>query len=403
MRVVVTGTAMNVLDDWLPILHALKNLHPELEAQLFIPFKWILRADPAHDLEALSEEIFLEVIVEKSPGDFRAFDSIRHARNALKKRRKPRLSSVVRSPIFRHRPPITSTPWQADRILLFDWSHSAASGTLGNWYRDNGFMACFALCHGPVPDFRHNAQNHAPNRDNFSGPVWSKTFFFGADCVAWPDISRRDNLGMPRHDPQWLKKIGSVSKELPAKSLTYISRAEDNLAPGYLPVGSRLPLLSWLYAQCRENEAHLVVKRHPHEFTGFGESLPRSEYGNTWSFANQSALSNILRSEYVAMTHSSVALDAIATGRAPVSLRNAAYSLAGLGVPEVETWLEAEFLILTPRTPEAATAAIWNPADNSKWTLLRNHYERLVGQLDGNPATNAARRISDAWRHGAIV
>ncbi len=391
LKVVVVGTAMNVLDDWLPTLYALQETHPELEAQLFIPHRWILKADPTRDLEMLSEAIFSEVIVEERHGTFRTYKSIQHARKESKKRR---FATTARGLLLGGSTSVFSARWQRERILLFDWQHSSAEGTLGTWFQDNQFMACFALSHGHVPNFHDTAHVHAPQRSDFSRQVWSKTSFLGTRCLTWPDGSAGENIGIPRHDAQWIERVASVSENLPAKTTTYISRPEDEFVPSFLPSGTREPLIAWLFQQCREHDSYLLVKRHPHEFRSFEGVLPQREYGNTWSFADQSALSILLQSEYVTMTQSNVALDAIAAARVPISLRRVAWSLVNVDRPLVATWMEAEALVWTPETPDDAKSAIWAEITERQLDQLRGNYERLVGPLGGTPARDAAHIIA---------
>lgn len=389
MKVVVAGTAMNVLDDWLPIVRELRSIVPELEVEIFIPFRWILNADPTHDLDRVADELVDRLIVEEGSGRAISFETVRGARLGSKRGRLHRKLQRLTSANV----PIQSPNWQQERTLLFDWTHWSADGTLGSWFVQNNFRKCFAINHGPVPNFL--LSNHGPQLTNFSADVWKKTHFLGTASVNWRAATEKTVVGIPRHSTSWMKYLQTIASPLPPDSVVYISRAEDSNSPPFMPPGTRAPVLKWLFSACRERDVHLVVKRHPHEFAHeISGILPRRELDHTWSLASDSTVAIAQLARAVAVTHSMVSLDVVAAGKAPVSLRALSWALAGAGNPAEQTWLESVGLVRNTRSTQEAVEELWGPTEESSSSSLRDRYRELVGPHDGDPARMAAERIA---------
>lgn len=382
------GTAMNLLDDWLPIAAHLQSIDPKAEFELLIPFSWVLKSNDLMDLEAISKELVSRVYVADG-ATASVFPSLAIARQFMEGRIRAKLG---RSRRYGNQVDISSALWQRSRTLLFDWTHHTAEGPLGEWFQSNSFASCVAICHGPVPDFIDQLDAHGPDRRHFSTEIWKKTLFIGSNAIRFPGDARYAVVGIPRHSPSWQKYLGTRFGFDGSRHTVLFSRPPDSYTRrfqthqvrefGYQVVSNAAQALGH----------HLLIKRHPHEIDGWTPLDDDHFSSGNWSWAQSSSMSLLQSVSTVALFQSMVALDCIAAGSIAVSLRRWAWSATGNQDDFHETFLENQGLVVEVGSQDALMDMI-RLVPNDALQMAQKRYEDLIGPLSAEAGLAAATAI----------
>ncbi len=384
------GTAMNVLDDWLPIAFHLQSMDSRAQFELLIPFSWILKSDDLKDLEVIAEELFSRVYVANG-ATARVFPSLAIARKSLKGQLRHKLR---RSREFGGRVDISSALWQRSRTLMFDWTHHSAEGPLGEWFLNNSFASCVAICHGPVPDFVDQAVSHGPDRRHFSTSTWEKTLFIGSNAVRFHGSARYLVVGIPRHSPSWQAYLRSRFGFDGSGHTVLFSRPADNYPRRFQTQQVREFGYQVVFDAARELGHHLQIKRHPHEIDGWAPAEATRLSAREWNWSQLSSMSLLQSTSSVALFQSMVALDCIATGSVAVSVRRWGWNATGNQSEFHETFLEAQGMVLEVDSRDALMNAI-RLAPNDAVRIAQSRYENLVGPLSAEAGLAAATAVMD--------
>lgn len=382
------GTAMNVLDDWLPIAVHLQSMNSKAKFEMLIPFSWILKSDNLKDLEVISEELVSCVYVADG-ANARVYPSLAIARQSMKGQL---WAKLLRSRGFGGQIDISSALWQRSRTLLFDWTHHAAEGPLGDWFLSNSFASCVAICHGPVPDFTDQADAHGPNRRHFSAGTWEKTLFIGSNAVRFPGDARHIAVGIPRHSPSWQAYLRSRFGFDGSGHTVLFSRPPDDYPRRFQTQQVREFGYQVVRDATQRLGHHLLIKRHPHEIDGWSPLEVTNFSAADWSWSQTSSMSLLQSVSLAALFQSMVALDSIAAGSIAISLRRWAWNATGNQGNFHETFLESQGLVLEVDSRDALVNAI-RLAPNDACRIAQSRYENLIGPLSAESGLAAATAI----------
>lgn len=284
------GTALNLLDSWLPIVSGLRKTG--FSGAVLFPYEFILaRADGDDTTLAIAEEIFESVYVF-SRTRLHHFNSIRAAWQEFGatnfEPKKPNnsfsgfLGKIWRVLLLVAGPVSSIEKYYAKRltnsipgkVLLYDITNR----TQDKMFHDKvehaatraGFKI-FSLPHAPVPLMaEHRGPQVIP--DGWTHVSHLTHGLWGPNPLL---TGRIINQGIPRHDPDWVTSLVAKSREIhgdpPAPYAVLMSHGGG---PGYsFSEESKVRVIEQLGALLRDMGIGLVVKKHPTEELSPGENF----------------------------------------------------------------------------------------------------------------------------------
>ncbi len=343
LEYVMVGTALNVLDVWLPIYAELVGEHVNARAVVVFPFPWILQTPPHDDvLVILADDLGVECIVIFEQVGMR-FVTVSAAMKFVRK--KPlRLLAAFVGAMYRRRfgsgisaalakmssiaaiERIDSKEWQASRLLLFDWTHGATGGIYGDWFSNSEFIWCFASNHAGYPIMHSDCSELVGQA--ISPSVRARTTALVSKKGSRPvEGLRVKYCGLARHDARWLHLIVAASREmhpLPPKPLVLFSRG---FGSGWLGKTTtygrdeRTQIIRTAHDVAQRLGLHLVIKLHPQEINDIESILGKTDQAApTYSVSAGHPLHLALDSLASLIISTSVVADCLRVGSVPIDI-----------------------------------------------------------------------------------
>lgn len=349
---------MGIVDNWLPVLEALKKANPHIDITAFVPKRsGVYGADPDDTVIVMIDELIDEVIFGQKRGGYlrarcfrgaswstslnrvlgRAADRVQL--HALRGRSQARTAALRRLLVLAHR--VSDSRWihkfkrfldratgrstptdlvhltVSTKILVYDvyTEHEPTAGLLD------------ALVDVPKLSLHHGVDivtESGPRRerDPDSGPVTVYLFSeremagykhrFGVpadDCRV---------AGIPRHDPAWIERVTAESAkrhDVPWDGFVFLVSRPRNTT--YLPADRRRQAIEDLRdVAMGEFGLRIVVKLHPKEAHQgiFEEVFGLERYGRQWIYSRAHPMHIASRAGLAFCFLSGVAVDMIACG-----------------------------------------------------------------------------------------
>lgn len=342
---VIAGTALNMLDIWMPVVSQMRRHNEFTRFCVFVPYVWMLKIPPADDvLVRLADEEEVECIIAVGDMHLR-FWRTSSAMKFAKSKKRLRVAQLL-GKVYRKTPAMralailslrglgviavldaSSPDWQSNRTLLFDWGHGGAEGIYGSWFRENNFKRCFAASHAVFPLVAGELSRVVG--ESFSTSVASKTTAIVSTkhhgvTERGPEILLSP---LPRHDAAWIDRVVQTSREMhriPKKSIVLFSRAHGSGWYGKTLTDGRderTAIIGLLHQAALELNLHLLIKQHPQERNDIQQILGESKHGvQSWSISAAHPLhlaTDCLASFVIATT---VVADCLRIGRLPVDV-----------------------------------------------------------------------------------
>lgn len=342
---VIAGTALNMLDIWMPVVSEIRSNTRSTKFCVFVPYVWMLKIPPTDDvLVRLADEEEVECIIVLGNLHLR-FERVSSAMRFAKSKRRLRVAQLIKR-AYRSTPmsralvslalkglgviavqDVSSSNWQTSRTLLFDWGHGGAEGIYGSWFRENHFKRCFAASHAVFPLITDELLQVVG--ESFATSVSSKTTAIASTthhvvAEGGPEVFLSP---LPRHDAAWINRVVRTSREMhsiPKSSIVLFSRAYGS---GWLGKtltdgrDERAAIIDRLHQAALELDLHLLIKQHPQERNDIDQILGKPKQGaQSWSISAAHPLhlaTDCLASFVISTT---VVADCLRIGRLPVDV-----------------------------------------------------------------------------------
>lgn len=364
MTTVVTVCSPNlgIVDSWLPVLLAVRDQHPEWGIVLVVPEAWDKMIRPEGAALRIASAVADGIVVEIQPGDFRGVADFAAAAALVRRSRWiPELldgtDRVVRRVLMsatRSRSDGRTVASLATRVLAavggrivrarrVDLKRLADEGPVLVLYdvetndKPDSLSALEGMDETARFSLSHGLGIPLGSEQRSSGTVTAKdrrVYAYGsqhADYFRRAPGMRDDRVvvtGIPRHDPEARRSIGSRAGETIepewAGSVLLVSRQATSQrdTPGksprdWLPAGRKVQQLRAIHRViCEQEGLRLLVSTHPKERADgtLERGLPQSEEGRTWRFTHAHPLVLAEHIEFAVAFSSGVVLDLLASG-----------------------------------------------------------------------------------------
>lgn len=345
---VILGTAMNMLDVWLPVVLGSDNRNQgEVRIVVVVPYHWVLeRVQPDDILVEMADAAKVQCILVSGNAGIR-FASISEARMSLFGS-KSSSGSVQSAPLanfvtqlrkmlrrlmrrlmkrywaWTRDEQISAKDWQTGRVLLYDWSLAGMGGICGGWFSENSFAAAYAANHAVIPVMATDTTSPGLG---FSDSVRKRTLFAVHNHMDQdvPGVAVLKS-GIARHDSQWLETLCRYSRErhsVSTKDIVLFSRGTGSGWPsltGESGVARRADILRAVFGVTRTLNLRLLVKLHPTEENNLHEILPSESAGHAWSVTVAHPLQLAQDAGSCLVIASSVVADCLRAGVIPIDV-----------------------------------------------------------------------------------
>lgn len=337
--VCVISPNLGVLDAWLPVLFAARAQHPTWTFTAVVPaFRTSYEVVHNDTLVALADDVFDRVVWRDGSDRFRAASTIRDAgiaaqrqrvRDAaltigdeLSRRLRVRRLKFVARKILRLIPPYSSGNLRAPT------SHSTVvCNDLYVEARDEYRPIAEAFTDDPVLSQTHGLGLILPDKAVTQRRPQSRRV---VAALAGPDeiegyrqrYALRDeemlNLGIARHDPQWMAQVTEASRRLhsvPSGPNAMLISRPSGLAA--LPRDRKVEALRAMHKVVVEEYGYrLLIKLHPKERDKqvFFDALPMDSWRSTWDFSRAHPWHLAAESDFAICFDSGVPIDLIPLG-----------------------------------------------------------------------------------------
>lgn len=340
----LTGTALNMFDSWLPIASLLKD--KGLSGAVVIPYDFILeRSHPSDTTLSLAENIFNSVFVV-SDYQLHWFDSLKSAwaaydsasarvqrRGSISKRNLRRVRRLMirisgLGTLIEHAFAKRILETVTGRALLYDFSIRTENNMMHDKLErlaQSGNWRIFSLSHTPVPIPAGESppENLPSNWTSF----WHLRPSIGQIT---PKNTSTVLAGIPRHDKDWIQQIVSASKSIhktPTKPyVVLLSHGGGGSYP--FSEKSKLQVIARVSKLLSKRGIGLVVKKHPTELLDNGEG---------YSLSNAHTLHLLSGAEAMLVFLSSTVADGMVMGKPIIQLLEIASSEGN--ELKFETWI----------------------------------------------------------------
>jgi hypothetical protein len=346
--VLLCAPSMGVLDNWLPVLHAVRAEHPEWRIVALIPDRDTLaQLDPADTAHVLADEVIDETVAPLVDGGWVA------ARGFLGAAELAQPSFVARALMglagrSARRAGLSRTG--AQRRAATALSALAAPGSrllydvhLHEKERLSGILDVFA----DAPRFSVNhgidLEVDDPSRCPPTDPenVWAAHLYGAGEVDAYArnfglDPDSLHVVGIARHTRAWVERVVAASASrhhLPHDGFVFVvSRPAGS---PYLPRDRKVAALRALHQVAwQEHGIPLVLRTHPKESEDgtLADALPADEQGISWSMSRAHPFHLARHSRLAVTLFSGVSIDLVAMGVPVIELLDVR-GLAGFDGP----------------------------------------------------------------------
>lgn len=351
--VLVLAPSLGILDSWLPVLADARVTMPDTRIVAVVPERrTVLAVDPSDTMVRLAEEVVDEVIVPAVDGAMLRAPGLVAARELLERERLAtavaRLVDAARWRLGRARRHGPMPSWQrallrplrprAVRRAVVDLA--AHIGTDAHVCYDvhvhrHPASAALVASLGPLPrsSLHHGIDVLRDDGRRFPIPDIERDVAVGLFSELERDAYRGvhgltdpvlDVVGIPRHDPAWMRRVIATSAQLhrpPSEDVVFVLSRPAGTS--YLPADRKVASLAALHrVVCEQHGMTLVVKLHPKERDDgtIAAGLPPSMEGRSWHRVRAHPFHVAEHALAAVAFHSGVLIDMVALGVPAIEL-----------------------------------------------------------------------------------
>jgi hypothetical protein len=346
--VLLCAPSLGILDNWLPVLHAVRSEHPEWRIVALIPDRDTLaQLDPADTAHLLADELIDVTVAPLIDGGWVTAGGFLGAAEAA------RPSAVAQGLLA-----LTRRPAPLARLLRTA-AQGRASTTLHALAGPGARLLYDVHLHGKerlrrlldvfagVPRFSVNhgieLEVDDPTRVSPADPenVWGVHLYGASEVDAYAhnfglDRASLQVVGIARHEPAWIERMVTASAQrhrLPHDEFVFVvSRPAGS---PYLPRDRKIAALRALHRVAwKEHGIPLVLRTHPKESEDgtLAAALPADEEGLSWSTSRAHPFHLARHSRFAVTFLSGVSVDLVAMGVPVIELLDVR-GLAGFDGP----------------------------------------------------------------------
>jgi hypothetical protein len=314
--VLLCAPSMGILDNWLPVLHAARESHPDWRIVALIPDRATLaQVDPGDTAHVLADDVIDATIAPLVGGGWILTEGFLTARAAAAPHRLLRRIPTRAQRRLRCEPSALAGP---DTRVLYD-VHLHDKEQLRLLLRDIGDAPRFSHNHGIELERAGTRRIPPPDPENLRAAFvygQSEVDAYAANFGVAHD--RIHPVGIARHEPDWVSRVVERSRrmhELPfGESVFVVSRPAGST---YLPRDRKIAALRALHRVAwEEHGIPIVLRTHPkeHEDGTLSEALPAGGEGVSWARSRAHPFHIASQSRIGITFFSGVAVDLVALG-----------------------------------------------------------------------------------------
>lgn len=299
----ICSPGLGVLDNWMPIIHSLKNKY---DINIFFPNTLSLLQLRRKDiLTYFAKKSFQKIFIQKNDNiyetDMRFF--IKNFNSMNKKifniffynKYINFFIRLLNNFYFNFK--IMRTFKVIDHNLFYNYDLifcdicQFRKKSLSKLYHLVKNIKKISINHGPDPVIYNDDQNYKKIVDkNTIQILFTKHPLEKKYYVKHFNLKKFVLIGNPKHDKKWINQILIKKCDLPKKNKKFVFLISRNIDKNYLTFKNKQKTILAIKKIIKENNDFLVVKLHPKEDTEEGKSfyfkyLDKQNYKKNWSFS----------------------------------------------------------------------------------------------------------------------